>query len=284
MEYIFHIEGTELDALKKFMYTRNLRYEVLTKLQECITPYNHFLPSVNVIISEEELKLFLEKLEELKPTSFIKLYTKEKYVIGSKIYNYYRPFVLPIKENPFIETTFLYKQLRYPDTFYQEGITNFLEEFKITSQENNKVSGYYQSLTYAIDTGEFGNKDAGTFTMICDLDRECYKVTSKLMNIRDIIRKKNTTFDYLFDFPLENGVSTYQMTEYFLTYDEENVLHFAEGMQEIEVYRKENGKMKTKPYKVFSNDNIKDDLEKDLAKAVHEFLNQEDAQRRIYTK
>lgn len=284
MEYIFHIEGTELNALKKFIHTKNLRYEVLTKLQDCKTPYNHFLPFINVLIPDVELQLFLTKLEELKTRSPIKLYTKEKYEIGSKIYNYYRPFVLPIKENPFIETTFVYQQLRYPDIFSQEGITNFLEEFKITSQENNKVTGYYQSITYAIDTGDLGNRDTGTFTMNCDFDTTVCIITSELMNIRDVMRKQRTAYDDLFEFPLTNGVSTYQMTEYYLPFDDENILHFAEDVYKIEVYKKENGKMKMKPYKVFSNDNIKDDFEKDLVEAVHEFLNQEDSQRRIYTK
>ncbi len=266
---LFHIESERLfDLLEKFN-ERKLNYE--RRLPVAKTPYHGIISTIDVSFEEKDLKKFLEIIKEENYKSRIRLYKLKD--------NYYRPFVVQNENNYLIYTTFFYQKLCNAENFVAQkndiSDYNFLECFEITAKTENEAKGYYRSVAHIPASEYLTNTDTGTFNIKTFNNNNDYTVITNAINIRDIITSYRSFYDDLFSLPIYNGISEFQVIEYYISFMENMVIHFAEDVDIVELYSKDNGVLTEKPMLKFSKSKTSNKLEENVVDIINNFLEQQ---------
>lgn len=283
---LFRIECTKEEqfVLKNKLLEKKVKYDMANSLTKGKTPYKS-LCAFTINLEEREVSRFLEAIKEVNTAKNIRLYSEKLLRQPNRMdYPYYSPYILLEKEYAYLKTTFFYQKLSASLEFLDdieleekvEVFPNFLEFLEITEEENNRIVGNYQTAVRILESGENTNEDFGEFEITCKQEQESFKVNTNITNYRKRVRIQNSLYDYLFKIPMKNGKSNFQVTEYYVTKGEDTVLHFIEDSKVIELYQKEEGKMRTSPFKILSKANPKDEEEQEIVEEVNCFLEKQE--------
>ncbi len=291
---LFRIECTKEEqfSLKSKLLEKKVKYDMANSLMNVKTPYKS-LCAITIALEEKEVPRFLEAIKEVNTSKNMRLYSEKLLKQQNRMdYPYYAPYILLEKEYPYLKTTFFYQKLSaslefLDDIELEEKVKvfpNFLEFLEITEEENNRIVGNYQTAVRILDSGENTNEDFGEFEIICEQENGVYRVNTNITNYRKRVRIQNSLYDYLFKIPMKNGKSNFQITEYYVLRGEDTILHFASDSKVIELYQKEEGKMRTFPYKILSKANPKEEEEQKIVEEIEAFLEKQEALVRSRTR
>ncbi len=245
MNTVFHIESENLLQIIQELNNAKIEYTRINNLSNTQTPYQNIYDGMDIEIEESNLPAFLRWMQRISREVKLYLYRKENWQTKINAIPYYRPYPIEEEENPLFKTTFFYQKLRRAEEFQsdfsdieKEVYPSFLEHIEITRKEENHLVGLYESISHPFNSSKVVAEDLGKFDIQTIKEEGAYKILTKIENRRKQFRNQGTLNDYLFEIPSKNGMSTYQMLEYFILYQKDCVLHFGEETAKVELYKR----------------------------------------------
>lgn len=143
-----------------------------------------------------------------------------------------------------------------PDLFLERdnwNERNVLDEFEVRkAPEANNFTGYYKTHVQSKARAFSHGNDEGILSLKVDKQDKLVTLTSTIQNIRrsQELLSDETPYDVLFGFSKQNGVTTTRLKEYY-RFENSHVLHYAEGLDYIELYCFVENQMECIPTQVF---------------------------------
>lgn len=196
------------------------------------TPYQGLFSCCEVTIKKEELGKFLKKVRgSKKDKSIRKIYLKQG--------NQYIPMINLHPEDYLLYTTFFYKNLNNSESKEER-----LENLVIETKSSDFVRGYYRTTKWNDENTKIEKENSGIFQVSNEKSGIDNIVHIFMQNA--LLREKQSPI-----------VREFESKEYYYSFTDKIILHFAENIETVEVYAKINEEMSLIPFKTF-NKNKKD--------------------------
>lgn len=281
MFYKFHIETEDVLKIQKDLEGKGVQFKKESLVYpNLLIPHYHHLQNLDLVINEGNLKKFLEVIKCLKEKMSIFIYECS---CKEKSEGIYKPFLLPDEKNPLFPTLFLYQMLAHPKEFLEKSqipfstfdAENFLETIKITQKQEKTLNGYYKSIACQKESTFVTSTDTGLFQLQYKKEMGDHKIVSQIENIHEVIKTKTSLYENLFPIASKSGQYKWQISEYYIPFINDSLLHFGENIDIVEVYGKKNNQRDNIPFYIFRKEKPQEEFERDALDAIKIFFNRQ---------